>query len=38
MQILAVDDEKLELNALMRALREVFPMNPSLVFRKSVMF
>ena len=25
MQILAVDDEKLELNALMRALREVFP-------------
>ena len=35
MQILAVDDEKLELNALMRALREVFPDESIYGFQKT---
>ncbi len=35
MQILAVDDEKLELNALMRALKEVFPEEGIFGFQKT---
>lgn len=35
MQILAVDDEKLELNALMRALKEVFPQDCISGFQKT---